>query len=80
MGVERPLGSAHIPEGRNTAGGSTPTAVASIAVPPDRKRDARARELVPFVGTWPMHALKVVWGSFEACTVLRRTTGNDGTR
>jgi hypothetical protein len=29
-------------------------AVQSIAVPPDGKCDARARELVPLVSTWPV--------------------------
>jgi hypothetical protein len=53
-------------------------AVASIAVPPDPKRDARARALAPFVGSWPKHTLKVAWGSFEAGTTFRRATGSCG--
>jgi hypothetical protein len=55
-------------------------AVSSIAVPPDAKRDARARELVPLVGTWPRHTLKVGWGSFEAGTTFRRAPGSNGAR
>jgi hypothetical protein len=58
----------------------TPTAVQSIAVPPDPKRDARARELVASVATWPKHTLKVAWGSFEAGTVFRRDYGSNGER
>ena len=53
-------------------------AVTSIAVPPDAKRDARARELVDQVPTWPKHTLKVAWGSFEAGTVFRRAYGSNG--
>jgi hypothetical protein len=55
-------------------------AVSSIAVPPDAKRDARARELAPLVGTWPRHTPKVAWGSFEAGTTFRRATGSRGAR
>src|SRR5688500_14931860 len=55
-------------------------AVASIAVPPDSKRDARARALVDSVPTWPKHTLKVAWGSFEAGTAFRRATGSTGAR
>jgi len=55
-------------------------AVASIAVPPDTARDARAAALVDQVGTWPRHTLKVAWGSFEAGTVFRRATGSNGAR
>jgi hypothetical protein len=55
-------------------------AVSSIAVPPDEKRDARARDLVPLVGSWPRHTLKVAWGSFEAGTTFRRATGANGAR
>ena len=55
-------------------------AVASIAVPPDPARDARARELLRLVATWPKHTLKVAWGSFEAGTVFRRATGSNGAR
>jgi hypothetical protein len=55
-------------------------AVASIAVPPDPGRDARARTLAPFVGSWPKHTLKVAWGSFEAGTIFRRAPGSKGAR
>jgi hypothetical protein len=55
-------------------------AVSSIAVPPDARRDARARELVASVVTWPRHTLKVACGSFEAGTTFRRATGSNGAR
>lgn len=55
-------------------------ALSSIAVPADPKRDARARELVPFVASWPRHTLKVQWESFEAGTTFRRATGSHGAR
>jgi len=55
-------------------------AVQSIAVPADPKRDARALDLLPLVGTWPRHTLKVDWGSFEAGTTFRRATGSRGAR
>jgi len=55
-------------------------AVTSIAVPPDAKRDERARALAPFVGSWPKHTLKVAWGTFEVGTVFRRATGSHGER
>ena len=55
-------------------------AVASIAVPPDPKRDARARALVDQVASWPKHTLRVAWGSFEAGTTFRRATGSNGAR
>jgi hypothetical protein len=55
-------------------------AVSSIAVPPDPKRDARARELAPLVGTWPRHTLRQAWGAFEAGTTFRRTPASGGTR
>jgi hypothetical protein len=55
-------------------------AVSSIAVPPDPKRDARARELAPLVGTWPKHTLRVAWGAFEAGTTFRRAPGSQGAR
>ena len=55
-------------------------AVASIAVPPDTARDARARELAPLVGTWPKHTLRQAWGSFEAGTTFRRAPGSNGAR
>ena len=35
-------------------------AVQSIAVPPDTKRDARARDLADQVGSWPLFVLMVV--------------------
>ena len=47
-------------------------AVASIAVPPDAKRDARARVLSGHVGSWPRYTLKQAWGAFEAGTEFRR--------
>ena len=47
-------------------------AVASIAVPPDPKRDARARVLAGYVSSWPRFILKQPWGSFEAGTEFRR--------
>src|SRR3954452_8127375 len=55
-------------------------ALASIAVPADPKRDARARELVASVPTWPLFTLKQPFGSFEAGTVFRRAYGSDGAR
>jgi hypothetical protein len=55
-------------------------ALASITVLPDAKRDARARELVDQVGSWPKHTLKVAWGAFEAGTVFRRAPGSNGAR
>jgi len=55
-------------------------AVQSIAVPPDPRRDARARALVDQVPAWPRHTLKVAWGSFEAGTTFRRATGSRGER
>src|SRR5687768_3530944 len=55
-------------------------AVASIAVPPDPKRDARAAALVDQVGRWPLYTLKRAWGSFEAGTVFRRAYGSNGAR
>jgi hypothetical protein len=55
-------------------------AVASIAVPPDARRDARAAALADQVGSWPKHTLKVAWGSFEAGTTFRRATGSHGER
>lgn len=55
-------------------------ALASIAVPPDPKRDAKAAELVPFVGTWPRYTLKVAWGAFEAGTVFRRAPSSKDDR
>src|SRR5688572_873884 len=55
-------------------------AVSSIAVPPDPKRDARARALAGQVPTWPRHTLKVAWGSFEAGTTFRRAPGSNGAR
>ncbi len=57
-------------------------AIASIAVPPDAKRDARSLDLVPFVGSWPLFTLKRPFGSFEAGTTFRRapSSKNDGTR
>jgi hypothetical protein len=59
-------------------------AVASIAVPPDpkrdAKRDAKAALLAPFVGSWPKHTLKQAWGSFEAGTTFRRAPGSHGER
>src|SRR4051812_47527135 len=54
--------------------------VSSIAVLPDPGRDARARELVDHVPTWPRHTLKVAWGSFAAGTVFRRAPGSKGGR
>lgn len=55
-------------------------ALTSITVPPDPKRDGRARALVPFVASWPKHTLKVAWGSFEAGTTFRRAPGSHGER
>jgi hypothetical protein len=55
-------------------------AVASIAVPPDAQRDAKAALLAPLVGSWPRHTLKVAWGSFEAGTTFRRAYGSKGAR
>jgi len=47
-------------------------ALSSIPVPPDAKRDKRARELVDQVGSWPLFTLKQPYGSFPAGTVFRR--------
>src|SRR3954451_8912406 len=47
-------------------------AVASIAVPPDAKRGARARVLAGYVSSWPRFILRQSWGSFEAGTEFRR--------
>src|SRR5436190_2103530 len=55
-------------------------ALASIAVPPDPKRDARARELVDSVPTWPLYTLNQPFGSFETGTVFRRAYGSNGAR
>jgi hypothetical protein len=55
-------------------------AVQTISVPPDAKRDARARELVGQVGVWPLFTLKQPWGSFEAGTTFRRAYGSNGAR
>lgn len=55
-------------------------ALSSIAVPADPKRDAKARALVPQVGTWPLFTLKQPWGSFEAGTIFRRAYGSNGAR
>ena len=55
-------------------------AVSSIAVPPDPKRDERARELVDQVPTWPLWTLRQPYGSFPVGTVFRRTTGSTGAR
>ena len=55
-------------------------AVSSIAVPPDSKRDARARVLAGHVGSWPRFVLKQPWGGFEAGTTFRRATGSNGAR
>lgn len=55
-------------------------ALSSIAIPPDPKRDGRARALVGYVATWPKHTLKVAWGTFEAGTVFRRAYGSAGAR
>ena len=43
-------------------------ALASIPIPPDPKRDTRARELVPQVKTWHTGTLKQPWGAFEIGT------------
>jgi hypothetical protein len=53
-----------------------------IMVPPDFKRDARAKALAPFVGTWPLYTLRVAWGAFPAGTVFRRapSSKDDGSR
>lgn len=43
-------------------------ALNKIAVPPDPKRDAKARELVPQIKTWHTGTLKQPWGAFERGT------------
>jgi hypothetical protein len=48
-------------------------ALSSIMVPPDTKRDAKARELVTQVKTWHVGTLNQPWGAFEAGTVYRIT-------
>lgn len=48
-------------------------AVSSILIPPDQKRDAKARELVSRVKTWHVGTLNRPWGAFEAGTVYRIT-------
>ena len=53
-------------------------AVASIAVPPDPKRDARARELVAKVATWPVFTLKQPHGDFPVGSQFRQATGSRG--
>ena len=53
-------------------------AVSEIRIPRDERRDAKARELAPLVGTWPKHTLRQDWGSFPAGTVFRRATGSNG--
>src|SRR4051794_10219998 len=55
-------------------------ALASIAVPADPKRDARALALVGQVGTWPKVTLNQPFGSFETGTVFRRAYGSNGAR
>ena len=55
-------------------------AVSSIAVPPDAKRDARARELVAHVATWPLFTLKQPHGSFPVGSQFRQATGSHGER
>ena len=55
-------------------------AVASIAVPPDAKRDARAAELVASVAIWPGVTLRQPYGSFEAGSRFRQATGSHGER
>src|SRR4051812_36419721 len=55
-------------------------ALASIAVPADPKRDAKARALVPSVGSWPLWTLKQAFGSFEPGTTFRRAYGSNGAR
>jgi hypothetical protein len=53
-------------------------ALASIAVPPDAKRDARALELVDQVGSWSRFVLKQPYGSFPSGTVFRRAPSSKG--
>jgi hypothetical protein len=53
-------------------------AVASIAVPPDPRRDALARELATAAHTWPIITLKRAHGSFDAGTTFRRCPGSRG--
>lgn len=55
-------------------------AVQSIAVPPDAKRDARARALAPHVATWPVFTLKQPHGSFPVGAQFRQATGSHGER
>src|SRR5215212_439056 len=53
-------------------------AIASITVPPDPKRDARALELVDSVGSWPLFVLKQPYGGFPTGTVFRRAPSSKG--
>jgi hypothetical protein len=55
-------------------------ALASIAVPADPKRDARARALVSKVKTWHVFTLKQPFGSFEAGSKFRQAKGSHGER
>src|SRR5215213_555545 len=53
-------------------------AVASIAVPPDSRRDTRTRDLLDQVGSWPLFVLKQPYGAFPAGTVFRRAPSSKG--
>ena len=55
-------------------------AVQQITIPPDARRDTRARELAPLVASWPRHTLKVAVGAFPAGTMFRRASGSNGAR
>lgn len=46
-------------------------AVDSIAAPPEPKRDAAARKLLPTVRTWSVVTLRQAYGAFPAGTVFR---------
>ena len=45
--------------------------VNTIAAPPEPRRDAAARKLLPFVKTWAIVTLRQAYGVFPAGTVLR---------
>ena len=55
-------------------------ALSQITIPPDPKRDGRARALAGYVATWPRVTLTQQWGSFEAGTTFRRAYGSKGAR
>jgi hypothetical protein len=53
-------------------------ALSTIAVPPDAKRDARARALATQVAVWPLFTLNQPHGSFPIGSQFRQATGSHG--